>query len=201
MVVRSESVWIEADTYLLGATLSLDDVLKQLMISIENQALALRDHFREERKRIVEAERLTLQDEGVDKAKGAKSTYTPLNLFARLRKGNLEIYWQEVHRRPNTPKPKYTYLPRGEDGNYNRQKLRGKARHFEAVLVDVTEQRAAYLRNQWKTLMALRQHHRTMETAVKRQRSPTVDTPTPVIHEPGRAPTYQDLVPAHSAMQ
>ena len=147
----ADPTWDEGDAYFRGKAESLRELADEALISLESQALALREWFREERKRI--------QREAWEKAKSpvhgeesedAKVGYAPINLFVKSQRGSLEIYWQEVHVRSMKSKARrYVYLARGKSFSYTEHKLRKSAKPFELELVLATERRAAQLREWW----------------------------------------------------
>lgn len=123
---------------------------------IVNQALALRDWFRKERKRL---QKIAQEESDANTTVGQrkKFIYSPLNLFARGRNGGLEIYWQEVHKGKASGKVGYKYIRRSERGDgYTMRDLFGVARPFEREIVEQAEQRAQELRAMWRELTRMR---------------------------------------------
>lgn len=144
--------WAHGDEYILGKADELGGLIQEVLMSLENQAIALRDVFREERQRIQK------EEWGRSKREGRKSKdgYAPINLFVRPRKGSLEIFWQEVHVVRGTNQRRYIYIPKGRDGNYSERSLRPRAKPYELELVLSTERRAAQLRHWWRVWGGMR---------------------------------------------
>jgi len=139
--------WTEGDKHLLRTYTASDKALADAQLSLETQALNLVEWFRRERAALQEA---------AGRSESGAPTYAPLNLFARRRKGSLEIFWQEVHR-TKTGRTMYAYLRRNAKGHYTTRELMTRAKDFERELVALAEERAQKLRGQWRQSTLLRQ--------------------------------------------
>ncbi len=175
-----------------------EEIEKQLVLlqlSIEMQALDLRDAFREERERLqklaqAEADRTT------PVGRRRPSLYAPLNLFARGRFKALEIYWQEVHIHGPRKTRKHVYLRRNADGNYSVQRLLLKAQPFEVELVAEAEKKAQELRALWRDCSQVRRALQNIDRRTSALEPPEL-APEGVATTPGGF----DLVPSRPAYE
>lgn len=149
-----DSRWAEARARLAQELSKHEESLDHLQAMIVNQAEELRNWFREQRKErrqiAVEVERAS-----TPVGKRPRIVYAPLNLFARARTGNLEIYWQLVHKGKTDGALKFVYLRKNQQG-YMMRDLLAMAKPFERGLVEQAELRARELRLVWRELAKVR---------------------------------------------
>lgn len=112
------------------------------------------------------AERIHLQKNWFDEmARKGKQMGThkiggwcPLNLFARLHNGSLQIYWQLVYRNRLTGQIGYKHLAKTRAGGYDLRTLLKHAHDFEREHVSEYEEEAQIQRMRWKELTHLNRH-------------------------------------------
>lgn len=146
--------WTEARSRLAQELAKHDESLDHIQAMIVNQAEELRNWFREQRK---ERRQIAVEVEKASTPVGKKPriVYAPLNLFARARTGNLEIYWQLVHKGKTDGALKFVYLRKNQQG-YMMRDLLAMAKPFERGLVEQAELRARELRLVWRELAKVR---------------------------------------------
>lgn len=91
-------------------------------------------------------------------SKRRRRAYLPLNLFARLHRGHMEVYWQEVHQNPRTKTAAYTYIRKStKEGGYTTRHLKTfiHGGEEEVDLVLRTEAKAHSIRSRWKSLIKI----------------------------------------------
>jgi hypothetical protein len=185
----------EGRAYLKRLAKEIEKQLRLMQVSVESQALNLRDTFREERERLQQlAEDQADAATPVGKRRG--SLYAPLNLFVRCRLGALEVYWQEVHVRGPGSARQFVYLRRNADGNYSVPRLLAKAQPFEVELVAEAERRAQELRALWRDCSQIR---RALQSIERRTRPLAHTDRTPGAG--GSGPGRFDLVPGRPAYE
>jgi hypothetical protein len=187
-----------AETAHIRARMKLHDAaLYATQNDVVNQALALRDKFRKEREemRLVALAEIKAATPIGHKP---KPLYAALNLFARLRNGGLEIFWQEVHTFKTAEKPVYKYLSRNGKGGYNLQVLLSRARPFERELVEKIERRAQELRIIWRELVKMRGSGRVLVLSLNAASTtkPGRTTTQPIVATTPVAPHIIELVPS-----
>jgi hypothetical protein len=186
--------WVTADAMSEEELLAIQARLENWQLSLETQAIALRDWFREARTARQEAAAAAVLAE-TPVGKRPKSTYAPISLFVRCRNGTLEIHWQNVHRNKNRADPSYKHIRVGANGHYTERELLGNAKDFELDLVLLVEERATRLRTNWRqsVLMLI-----NVRTTLKHLRAPMERLPE-VTNFSGRgfAPSggMPDLIP------
>ena len=161
-----DPVWAEGDTYLQGRAENLQELVDEVLASLETQATALRDWFRLQRRQMqLEAwEKPRSLTGDVSQEEGEKIGYAPINIFVKSQRGSLEIFWQEVHIRSAKSKMRrYVYLPRGKSFRYTDHKLKKSAKPFELELVLETERRAAQLREWWSIWTGIRRDAKSIQ--------------------------------------
>lgn len=151
--------WAIARARLTADLEKYDKALGAAQTLVINQADNLREWFRSQRKALrlvaVEVEKTT-----TPVGKRPRSVYAPLNLFARARSGNLEIYWQLVHKGRTDGALKYVYLRKNQEQGYSIRDLLASAKPFERDLVEQAELRARELRLVWRDLVKARTANR-----------------------------------------
>ena len=159
-----DSLWEKGDAYFIEKAGELYQLADTMLASLETQALALRDWFREERTRMQQEARGRAKSHNGQTPESEQAVgYAPLNIFVKTRKGGLEIFWQEVHvHSKRSAARRYVYLPRGKTFRYTDHKLRKSAKPFELELVLATERRAAQLREYWSIWMNIQRARRNI---------------------------------------
>ena len=82
--------------------------------------------------------------------------WCPLNLFARLHNGSLQIYWQLVYRDRTTKSVGSKHLAKKKTGGYDLRRLLAHAKSFERDLVAEYEEDAQIQRLRWAQFIRLR---------------------------------------------
>mgnify|MGYP000679599914 CR=1 FL=1 len=194
---RAVSEWGAETAHIRARMKQHDDALYATQNDVVNQALALRDKFRKEREemRLVALEEIKA---ATPVGYQPKPLYAPLNLFARLRNGGLEIFWQEVHTYKTSPTPVYKYLSRNGKGGYNLQVLLSKAKPFEREFVEKSERRAQELRIIWRELVKMRGSGRVLVLSLDAASTtkPGRTTTQPIVATTPVAPHLIELVPS-----
>jgi hypothetical protein len=150
---------------------NIDAAIRSAKSDLELRAISLVGEFRDERKRLQEAWATTAQGRA-----SRESGYAPLNLFARVNNGSLEVYWQLCHLSKGVmssgrKRTIYTYLARDSRSGYRLTTLMRHAKEFERDLVQATEREASLLREQWAQWATLTRCSKSGAKALRTARS------------------------------
>lgn len=96
------------------------------------------------------------QSRGRPRGRHSIEAWCPLNLFARMHNGSLQIYWQLVYRDRTTRSLGYKHLSKKKTGGYDLRSLLAHAKSFERELVADYEEEAQLQRLRWAQFIRLR---------------------------------------------
>ena len=166
--------WAAADAYMVKQFATALEQCELAMAGLETQAITLREDFRALREKLQNAAQ---READLTSGPGRRRIYAPLCLFARGRRGGLEIYWQEVHRKHRTGGVVFRYLRRNKAGDYLMADLLRRAQPFERELVELFEARARKLRAMWRELSKVRRMTRDALRQAERQQQNAANWP------------------------
>lgn len=123
-------------------------------------AKTLEQEFRTKKKSLHE---FLVKAHGSDGGRRPAGMYSKVQLFAKHRRGTLQIYWQDVHQTRGSGTPAYVYLRKTTASGYDIKALQARAA-YAAELVAEYEKRAQVIRGLWKDLMDIKRrcHHALM---------------------------------------
>lgn len=130
-----------------------------------DQATVLVKNFRTERIALQSAWFRQMAAKGRPRGTHSIDAWCPLNIFARLHNGSLQIYWQLVHRDRHTRSIGYKHLAKKKSGGYDLRRLLAHAKSFERQLVAMYEEEAQLQRLRWAQLIRLRRELARMHEA------------------------------------